>query len=573
VAIKIIERSTLDPGGKKVDVYPDVGLVRTFVFDADEGDANKEDLLASTVNVLRKISEHGDKRVRERDLPVWFGKSRNSIGIDLVSIAIPEPTAIKAFNLFYDEFRQYTSYIECGAYLLRDTMGQPLTRYLNGKIHIYGDPFIAYEVLAADGYEDVEYRSWETASTAKCQSPYAKPEKPSRRLDSLYTDSTGLYYKRHSIDVWQENRQIILEFLHSLKAACGYKRLKDITENFFGIAVHEEMSSGFSKYGCIRLGWLDDNFLSASVRILINRNIDDKLKYTVLAHELSHYLNHFPFLLANQIVEETCWGIPEVQLWWNNLLTYEHQTLLKRVEDDAHESSTHFLLPPWMRPVSKLTSIMLENGKQPEPGEFVWRCLQPLFPDTDGEEFSWVNYSQMEEKARTELSALQGMAKEESGHSLYMTILDATIRVERRGYNGSEVIYECFAVLEKTYQFVSDIADINEQNIKEYISRQIGTDSSGTIDSLLGEYGGFGERFNKEILPPIEPNKNSTLFSSLPLRPASFNAQGDFDNDWQIVCLPNSPFGTVEEWRNFKPECGLILYRMESWQIDALKKI
>jgi len=39
---------------------------------------------------------------------------------------------------------------------------------------------------------------------------------------------------------------------------------------------------------------------------------NNRLKYLVLSHELSHYILHFPLLLLSEIVERISWTTPEM---------------------------------------------------------------------------------------------------------------------------------------------------------------------------------------------------------------------------------------------------------------------
>lgn len=370
IRIKTIPGTTSK--GREIDIYPNIELVTVFVFDFIKVDSI-ERIITHVLDIMWNINNSKNQKIRKRDFPIWVGLSMNNLGMRLFSISLPNPISARVFNLFYNKLGKEDSYLETGSYYLRDTCGEPLFRYYFGKIILYEETL---NKLGCNIYEDlrtsknIESRSFINEAERKPKSsPYAKAEKPKNRASEY-----------HSLDKWEKNRVAILEFIESIKAPCGYNQLRDIAMNSFGIDVYEENASSFYKYGCIKLGWLfNSENLEASVRILINNSIDNKLKYIILAHELAHYVLHFPLLFMQQYVEEMSWEIPEVELYFNLLIKGCAPDFIADIESDANQLCSYFLLPPWMSPISKISSVIMEAGSSPSVEELVWRFLQPLF--------------------------------------------------------------------------------------------------------------------------------------------------------------------------------------------------
>ena len=558
--IIIRTRDEPDPLGNPVDIFPEVKLVRVIAFENSQR-RSAASLLPRIVDVLFKIRAATNKRLRESQFPVWAGVSTNSLGLNLLSISVPDPLDHRLFKEFFDEFHTDETYRESGAYLLRDTGGVPIARYLQGKVIIYADPFdVPHEVAAllAKHPDLIECRSWESVPTKKQKSPYDAVRKPSHTSPQL-----------HNLEVWYENHTAMLEFLTSLKSPCGYKRLRTIARDNFGIGVFEESSPEFLKFGCIRLGWLQKD-QTASVRILINKYLNDKLKYIVLAHELSHYCLHFEMLLMGQIVEEAAWFDPQVEIFYQSLL-HKHAGLISKMELDADELASFFLLPPWMYPMKKLSDDMFEAGQSPSPEELAWRFLQPLFPDSEMQEYSWANWSAMKQKMVNEMADVAFNQHDNS--SLYASLLRAALRRER-GETAREEVEDLLTQLFE--EFVLRLMMLTQPgpgSNPENIERLVATLTDEDQSLKLSELGLNATDFLKEIVPPLNFSGSHPWFPKIPLVPASYNPEGRRDGDWWY--LPrgsDSVAGTVTEWLTHKNGYGLVLYRYESWQREFLKR-
>lgn len=560
---KINVRDQRDPAGNLVDVYPEIELVMTLVFD-DKPEPPFDHFLRKIIRVLINIREHKNKKVRDRDFPVWTGHSVNRLGMRLFTIALPYGIHSKVFELFFQELSEEDTYLEAGGYLLRDMNGVPTIRYLQGKLIVYVAPFEEQDKLTkilTEFETEFKFRSWETKRKQKRKSPYTTVNAPE------YTST-----RYHNLGIWDENRKQILDFLTELKGACGYNQLKKITNRNFGINVFEESRSDFYKHGCIRLGWLRDD-MSAGVRILINSDLDYKLKYIILAHELSHYCLHFPILLIGQIVEETSWTIPEFELYYFELLTKYSQDFLEILESDANQLASFFLLPPWMYPLERLSNVILEGGAAPSPEELVWRFLQPLFPDTACQEFSWINWQQMKEKMLLEVNTT---LNERETQSIYTSILDAALRREREENLRKRVDKLVERITEQIVQAFMLTNQLESAEARDYIVSLMDSKKVRVKPNShsLSELGFHKTSFLKEIVPPIAHSETSSLFPKIPLIPAIYNEEGQKAGDW--LYLPkglDSPAGTVGEWLKHKHGYGLALYRYETWQVNAFKKL
>lgn len=573
--VKLTERPERDPGGKRVDLYPEIGLVQTFVFKRCPETA-RERLLPAIIGLLTRIAASRDKRQRERDFPVWLGEATNSVGTEMATIALPDPIPYTVFQNFYRAFHGWDAYLESGAFLLTDGGGEPAARYSNGDIVVYGGPFDAPDQLPSylrDLGVEIELRSWQLQGSSGRRHKYAKAEPP-RRAASFVSTSGLPRDKRHTLDAWSENREIILEFLYDLKAPCGFRQLKELLWDSFGIGVALEPSPSFDRYGCIRLGWLDDSGKSAPVRILINSRLDDRLKYVVLAHELAHYVQHFPLLLAGQIVEEQSWIMPELEVYYHDLLRRDHPQLLRDVELDAFELASFFLIPPRLHPVERVASVVLEAGWNPEPALLIWRWLQPWFPESSEELLSWSRYDAIRKRAEREVQS--AMRAENGPGSLFGCTLAAALRVEEDELSHHRVEQGVLAVLQAILSLLAMTAPLDLDKAREVIRRRLSRagEAEGPDLQNLDELSLGARSFCRELIPPLRPRDGTAFFRRIPLVPASFNTTGEVGGDWRYLeQLDSSPYGTVEDWRNHRPEYGVVLYRFETWQQEILRKL
>jgi hypothetical protein len=542
--IKIIERAERDPGGKRVDVYPETELVQTFVFSRSDM-LNRESILPKIIQTLLKIRRSKNKKIRNRDFPVWAGEITNSLGKELFCVAIPNGIAYSVFNEFYRALESEETYLENGAWLLRDTGGEPIARYAHGKIIVYGDDFEKAENLSLmlpKHEEEIKFRSWQTVEKKKTefrswervekkrtQSVHVKPVEPNRKAKFL--SYKGSDAKQHTLETWIENREIIMEFVYELKGPCGYKRLKKMMWDYFGIAVFEEPSAEFGKYGCIRLSWINDESTAVGVRILISSEFDDQLKYVLLAHEFSHYIHHFPLLLMGQTVEEQAWTIPEIELYYQQLLNSDYPDLWHDVELDAFEFTSFFLIPAKLFPIRRLSNVILERGQNPDPGVFIWRILQPFFPDSDIARLTWAEYDKMQEKAKWDILSAMATTVDSDDSNLFRNVLSAALRVENDLLSRDRVSTAIAEITKKMTIILAKIVDMDVEGARAYIKNQVydivSNSKTNTVDpediTALTDFGLSSSSFGREIIRTVE---RFTCFSENPFNPSHFQPRG-----------------------------------------------
>jgi len=563
-----------------------VELVRVFVFEYSE-QLDQEELKSRILQALETIKTDKKKRVREAGFSIWVGRTINSKKTKLFTISISEPLDENIVRQFYNKFRDEDSYLECSVYYLKDTGGEPFARYFKGTIIVYCDPFLKKEDFTPEKYgltPPFEPRSWELVQVNKEKEIFIKPDLPKRvaNFSALSGDPTE---KRHNLELWQENKEIIFDFLLNLKHPCGYKQLKNILMKYFGIGVFEESDKDFGRFGCIRLGWMNDSNKSSHVRILINNTLDEKLKYVVLAHELAHYIRHFPLLLVGQLVEEQAWVMPEIEHYYNYLMSTEYADLPRKIEQDAFEVASFFLICPWMHPITKVSSAVIERGEHPVVHELIWRFLQPYFPQKAGERTSWTNYDNIKNRAKEDLTKIM-KSPHGNEESLFESYYSASLSMEDRVFSGEFIHHEIEESTLEIYQKVLDLLTSTmlmstpdarnhiKNQLKKSVEKRKSAGDGDKYEYLLSEIGFHNKSFGREIVPPLEKLDKTHIPRRVPLVPATYNINDDIEGDWLFLeQLDKSPGMTLDEWRNHRPQFAFVLYRFESWQKEMFRKL
>ncbi len=582
---RILERQAPDPGGKIVDLYPKVELVRVLVFKFSE-ELDQEEFRARIIRILAAIKANKDKRIRESSFPIWVGRTINSEKTELFTISLPEPLDHDIVSYFYNEFSSEEAYLECAAYLLKDAGGEPFARYVQGKVIVYCEPFLRPGDPIAEKYGLIppcELRSWDIIREDEDEGIFIKPDPPKRvaNFSALSDDPTE---RRHNLDLWQENKEIIFDFIWNLKHACGYRHLKDILMQYFGIGVFEESHGDFGRFGCIRLGWMRDADKSCHVRILIKSALDEKLKYVVLAHELAHYIRHFPLLLVGQLVEEQAWVLPEIEDYYHYLMITEYASLPREIEQDAFEVASFFLICPWMHPIKKVSLAVTERGEHPEVSELIWRFLQPCFPRDDGGRISWSDYDTIKRRACEQLLRVMHShyGKEES---IFESYYAASLRMEDRIFSGKlmhpevekatlEIYRKVLGLLAETmFMSTPDARNHMRSRLRMSVEKKKGIMDAEEYEHLLSGIDFRNRSFGREMVPPLAMIDKKESPRRVPLVPATHNIHGDIEGDWLFLeQLEKSPSMTLNEWRNHRPQFAFVLYRFESWQKEILEK-
>jgi hypothetical protein len=556
--VRTSSSGALDPGGKQVDLYPPQKFLRTFVFNDSEHVSVR--LFELTLDALLEVASSNQKRVRERNLPVWSGRTRNRLGAKLFIVGVPYGLHHPAFQVFARRYGEDPSFVEINYSRPEEFQGTPFVRYDFGRLIWYGDPFARAENITPPQRPTIafEIRSCkQDQSYRKGQRAASKPELPNRSCPRL-----------HSLDVWQENRKAILEFVYGLKGPCTYKTLSSIVQKHFGIDVFEEESSQFVQYGLIRLGriWVSQG---PTVRVLIRADLDNRLKYVVLCHELAHYVLHFPLLLLSETVEEASWEIPEIEELFCEALARD-QMFANAIETEADDLAVHLLIPPSAHPLGRLTPVILEGGQSPTPKELAWRFLQPQFPEDEFGNPLWRDLTEIKKQASRDTLRVSATPPANLS-SLFERMLQAALRVDDSAAKDRPGQMGIDKVLQQVGTVLSDAQEMPMREAREYVRQRL-IGSSGVEDTEARNFLAEGWTFCREIIPPLEWDGQSS-YPRVPLTPAPHNPEGDADDDWYVTKQGSlSPAGTVSEWRGWKKDHGLVLYRLEAWQKRLLKR-
>lgn len=557
--MRILTKPEPDPGGKVVDVYGPVEYLRTLVFDYREG--LERDLVRLSLSALLRISGASSKRVRERDLPIRLGEYTNRLGMHLLIIGLPYELHTPAFRILSAELSSHEAFAEVNYSSTTDFNPKPFVRYDHGKFIWYADKFIKIEDVTPPQVPGVsfEIRSCELRSKP-AKNPYSAPDPPQRKASS-----------RHSERDWLENRASILNFVESFKGPCGYKRLAKIIRDYFGISVFEENSPEFGEYGLIRLSSNTDNEPPA-VRMLVRGDLDERLKYVVLAHELAHYVLHFQILTLSQIVEQVSWSIPEVELYYLDLIDSGDPSLLQTIEDEADDLASLFLIPPWLHPVDRVAQVILEGDRSPSPEEMIWRCLQPLFPEDRFAAAAWKDLDEI--RWRTLRDSLRGDLKIEGRtESLFHRAFRAALRVERTGLEEIGKRRQTDVIFDEMQKVLTVVAEREDADARSYIKKLLAERGPTESGDFRSDFLWTKKSFCRELIPPIEWN-GVDAYPRVPLEPAIYNRDGLPEGDWRIKTHRNkSPAGTLREWGELKRDYGLMIYRLESWQKEYLARL
>jgi len=547
-----------DPAGKPVDSCSPPAYLRTFVFEYSEEIKTK--IVDLSVAAMVEIGESASKRVRERDFLIWTGEFTNQLDMRLYIVGVPYGLHSPVLDILYRKYSSEPSFVEINYSPPGEFKAQPILRYQYGRHVLYASPFIPAPQarLQAGLSSDFEARSFQQAPMIG-KGPYSAPERPLHR-SPLHHDEA----------VWLENRERLMEFMRSLKGPCGLRRLRSIVEECFGVSVFEEGSREFAHYGLIRLG----SGATPKVRILVNKRLPEKLKYIVLAHELGHYLLHFPLLLILRYVEETAWSIPEIEPYCRQLLT-DDPLVLQSVEDRADEIASFFLVPAWVHPVQRMTAVISEGGVSPPPSELIWRFLQPLFPEDRFAHTTWNDLAEIRKRARRDVNRLRSTTGDQTAN-LFERMLVAALRVDEAGAEGVTKERPEEEPLEPVLGAMHAVAIKVESLSAPEVRRDLRTLLKGTYPGPQplseGEFlPGLGT-FGRELVSPLGGDGGG-LLQRIPLEPTIYNPQGRADGDWRLRTSPGSPVGTLAEWRKWKPDHGVVLYRFESWQKKALEKL
>ena len=514
-------RATTDPGGRIVDVYPS-GLTLEVI--AVPAETVTDDLLRSVVlDILRSIREIPSAQLRERDFPIFICKWE-VYGKQLAGIGLPKRFAVHLYHLFQERLRAVTVIEDSGRSSVIDVGAEPFAFYEHGKLVIYVDPF----AVADEGVygTDIELRSAEFAATR------ASAE---RRLPLLRVRDSGP--SRHSIQTWEDLRLDVLRFIWETLDPGTFTSLRRAVTEQFGISIRLGSTAAAGRHGSISIGWLSADDRASEVSILVNKELPGELKYVVLAHELAHYVLHFPLVLAGQLIEQLSWLNPLFEYWY---MAQFRQTFgnNQSLEAQANALGSYLLIPPQYS-LEKMSAMILEGATPYSADELAWRFLAQFFPERSSVDYSWYNMNEMRKQAKRELAWARSL-NTLNVETLYGLMLSATL--ERGSASSKESTSAIVDAILEFWNYVMEYLGSGAQPVC------YDTEAHGTVQLDAADD-------SRQILAPV--NGERTDARRLPLVPSG--TKRPFVR-WRSVLNPSAQPRTIDEWRARYPSWAVTLY-------------
>jgi hypothetical protein len=542
-------KTKVDGTGKVVEAILVPRMLWAFGFNYSH--KNVEEVLRRVMKALAAIARSRQRRVRDRSLTLWSGNSEAN-GASLFIIGMPFKTSHRISDIFYKHLQPQPGFVEFSSTDPASVSAVPLLRYDHGRLVVYAGPFETQPKLFSLKLVPLQYEICGYRERAKHGAGiYYKPTRP----DSVSPDV-------HSEETWERNREQILKFVWNLKAPCGYRRLKSILRDCFGISVYEEQGADFHQYGIIRLGY-DQGGPFPRVRILINSRLDNRLKYIVLSHEVAHYVLHFRLLLLADIVEAISWAVPELGQYYQYVLTGTKCPLGLRIEEEADEFCANFIIPPWFLGSAKpITSAISEGGESPRPEEMIWRFLQPHFPETKFAETSWRNLPSIKQQALEDQSHISE-AQLLSCDGLFERVFRAALRTAQRS-GDSKRQFPSEEVISKMTDLIDRIKGLPSEDARKSVRKLLPSSSATKKEEVSNDFSGGVKAFRRKLIPPLR-DSGVDLYPLIPLEPAADNSLGAMKGEW-VVRNDLAQLGTIAELRESYRDHGMLLHQLESWQ-------
>lgn len=502
-AVEHVFALTLEPGERQ-----DIDSLRALLLDALRG--------------LRGRS----RRMRDRDFVLWFGEHQSRAG-HFVSIGHPDhfdsDVSIhlqRALRAAGHRFRDH------GRTIVSDIGAEPLLRWNFDEIIAYTDPF---SLSSGRFGPDVVERSYDLSS-----------HRPTRSARTLLPPAEFVLDPLHTLESWESNRAKIIGLIGEMIGAVSYTSLKKFMRGHCGIDVVEEPDADFPRYGLLTSGILGED--GGTVTARIRSGLPTALKYVVLAHELSHFVLHYPLLYLNQLVEQLSWSFPVHADRYRQLMGIHLDPA--HVEMDANYFASYLLIPQWCD--GDFASVILEGGVQPTRDEIAWRFLQSLFPHTSGMQVSWQNLDAIRARARHEISTLPDLNSADYG-TLYQTMARAVI-----GRDGPHLDSVRTAVTVGICRCLDMWPDVRELNDMDW-------ESDNTAQDPRVEEPRTEITVTRVTLPPLESGASRDPL--VPLIPRTGSRRSMDSNLWQhALAGSDSPVRTVREWRERFPRSSVVLY-------------
>jgi hypothetical protein len=537
---EIEQRVALDAGGKRVDVHTRPKQGEGFVYTLNET-VTRSAMLMVVLEQLRRIRDASAKRVRGRRFNVWYGTAPDDFGDGrLAVIMVPDRFDYHAWEKL-SGLRDLPGYRHHGIFRVAEIEGGPLARYDHGTITGYLAPTAAAPPDAGDVV-------WRSATVVI-------PPRQAERKWML--PPNGRASRWHTGETWEENRARILNFVWQLRAPGTYARLAEVTEEHLGIAVREELAADDARFGLLRLGFVRTSDWAVPVGVFLRGDLHEDLSYIVLAHELSHYLFHFPLLYLGALVDELARGVPEAAVVFEAAVAANVNR--QALERQADHFASNFLIPP-QYDVQRIAGLYSEMGRQPSAAEMAWRFLQAQFPSAVDEELTWTNMKQMTALAAADLAAMADTAE-----TLYARMLKATVdRIEGLAHDPGGVVRRGLDALQATFEEIEEVmTSVGGDRARQILGARAAerdVPESSVPDDLRPE--------RYELLPAASLPAGARP-RALHLVPAADNPGGDVDGSWLDRHHPHLPADTIAGWRDaLYDDVAIHLYRDEAWQPD-----
>lgn len=540
-------REVPDLGGRQVDVYDRPEYLSAIVFQP-EPQITADDVTASVLGVMRRLRS-SPKKQRDRDFTAWFGTmdprllerwAAGGLTAPRWAIGLPETFNADVHMAFqrgvYDDLGDI---IDIGRSTLVDIAARPLARYAFGDIALYVDG----TAPASERDDGVELRSAEVTRpvAAPAVKAAAKAKVTRRALPAVESVSPAL----HALEDWEERRAVVVDMVDRMTDAASYASLKTRVQRSFGIEVVEEASPDFVRLGSLTAGWVDDGGIP--LRITIRKQLAPELKYVSLAHELAHYVRHFPLIYCGQLVEQIAWHVPELEAVYQRLLTDHLGDVMDRLEYDANVFASYLLIPP-MYDLDKMASLMFESDRGLTGPDLAWRFLQPLFPvrNASGRSSSWAELDDV--RAATAADMAFTAPWDPAGDELYDAIVRATAtREDDAAQETQDRIDEGLVGLARS--ILTEITGILDEGVDRERLRSLAGEDAGVSPELTP---------HRELVPPLRPDPSARP-RRVPLVPA--RALGRQSPTW-VAFIDEHGDGarSVEEWGEAHPDATLALY-------------
>lgn len=525
-----------DPGDKPVDVIAAPrGLWICSYEPAPEND--RAVILELAIELLGGLAAAKAKAIRERELVLWWGETVAE-GKPLRIVGFPQRLHSAVHEILRPLVR-LRSRLDFGDYAFTDTGTAPLAGYDHGRIVAYTDPFEARHAIAGAQLRSAEVR-------------VPSPKPPRRDPISRLTTTHGPHY---SIDLWQRARNDVLEAIGQLLGAASYASLRRLLTTELQIPIVGHTGGRFAM-GRVSAGWLvqvPDGEPACGARIELRTDMAPELRYVVLAHELAHFLLHFPLLLCAQLVEESSWEMPALEGVWRAIVN-DALPCYEELERHADQLTVQLLIPPRYFPMRHVAEIiMVGSYGSPNPHQLVWHFLQPLFPDTAEKQYGWVNWDEHEQRAAEQVKEHTGAGLD--GQGLYARMLSAGLAVERDEYQGlhravSDAIPE---ITGATFAAVKELAALDPAEQEGRAQELIAARGADAAEPALPR-DIAGRAASREIVPPARPT--GRLPPRLPLVPARRGRGGLWESP-----LRDDPAAATPTWQTREPNRALVLYR------------